>query len=204
MFVQKIAAQKVFLFGAISARIPRLLRDLTLREPPEMPYPQNRDGKSANVVADHFLLKIDVSSGDTISNLKMQKLCYFSQVASLVHKEESLFDDEIQAWAHGPVIPNLYKRFRRYGWQAIDPTDLRTHPDKFLDEAERRLLDKVWGKLSGYTAKYLEQLSHKDEAWKRQYTPEKPGGRCSNVIAPQHILEFYNSGKQPSWLKSIG
>ena len=169
-----------------------------------MPYPQNRDGKSAHVVADHFLLKIVFSAGDTISNLKMQKICYFSQVASLVHREQPIFDDEIQAWAHGPVIPKLYRRFRQYGWQAIDPTDLKTRPSKILEDGEKLLLDRVWKKLSGYSAKHLEQLSHKDEAWKRQYTPEKPGGRCNNVISTKQILEFYNSNRQPGWLKSLG
>ena len=169
-----------------------------------MPYPQSRDGKSAHLVADHFLLKIVFSAGDTISNLKMQKLCYFSQVASLVHRNEPLFEDEIQAWAHGPVIPNLYRRFRHFGWQAIDPTELRTRPDKLLDDDEKLLLDRVWKTLSGFSAKNLEHLSHKDESWRQQYTPEKPGGRCSNVITPQQILDFYNSINQPRWLKSIG
>ena len=165
---------------------------------------KNRKGKSAHVVADHFLLKIVVSSGDTISNLKMQKLCYFSQVASLVHLGSTVFDDEIQAWAHGPVIPKLYRRFRHYGWQAIDPTDLRTRPDLRLEEDERLLLDRVWRKLSGFSAKYLENLSHNDGAWKRQYTPEKPGGRCNNVITTRQIIDFYNSGTHPGWLKSVG
>lgn len=169
-----------------------------------MSYPQNRAGKSAHVVADHFLLKIVFSAGDTISNLKLQKLCYFSQVASLVHKEQPFFEDEIQAWAHGPVIPNLYRRFRRYGWQAIDPTDLRTRPNRDLDDEEKMFLDRVWNTLSGFSAKHLEDLSHKDEAWKRRYTPEKPGGRCNNVITPKQILDYYNSIAQPKWLQRIG
>ena len=180
------------------------LRVLSPRDEQTMPYPQNRVGNSANVIADHFLLKIDVSSGDTISNLKMQKLCYFSQVASLVHMRQTIFEDEIQAWAHGPVIPTLYRRFRHYGWQSIDPTDLKTRPDKKLAEDEKNLLDKVWKVLSNCSAKHLEHLSHKDEAWKRQYTPEKPGGRCNNVITPEQILKFYGSVKAPKWLNSLG
>ena len=179
-------------------------RSCTPRAEKNMPYLKNRKEKSAHVVADYFLLKLVLSSGDTISNLKMQKLCYFSQVASLVHRDELIFDDEIQAWAHGPVIPNLYRRFRHFGWQAIDPTALRTRPDLRLADDERHLLNRVWKKLSGYSARYLEDLSHKDEAWKRQYTPATPDGRCNNVITPKQILDFYNSGKRPGWLNSIG
>ena len=40
--------------------------------------------KSVHATADYFLGKIDTTAGDTISNLKLQKLCYFAQMASLV------------------------------------------------------------------------------------------------------------------------
>ena len=42
-----------------------------------------------------------------MSTWKLQKLCYYSQAWSLVWDEEPLFSEDIQAWAHGPVIPKL-------------------------------------------------------------------------------------------------
>ena len=126
-----------------------------------MVYPKNyEDHKSANIVADYFLLKVDTSYGDTISNLKMQKLCYFSQAASLSIFDSTIFDDEIQAWAHGPVVKTLYNRFKVYGWQSIDPTNLKTQPLNKLDQNQQKLLDQVWNLLSFLSAKDLEHLSH--------------------------------------------
>jgi uncharacterized phage-associated protein len=40
--------------------------------------------------------------------MKLQKLVYYSQAWSLVWDESPLFEDDIQAWAYGPVVPVLY------------------------------------------------------------------------------------------------
>ncbi|HBY79059.1 MAG TPA: hypothetical protein DEG47_19150, partial [Cyanobacteria bacterium UBA11148] len=40
--------------------------------------------------------------------MKLQKLVYYSQAWSLVWDESPLFDEDIQAWANGPVVPILY------------------------------------------------------------------------------------------------
>ena len=40
---------------------------------------------------------------------KLQKLCYYSQAWSLVWDDEPLFTEKIEAWANGPVIPDLYQ-----------------------------------------------------------------------------------------------
>ena len=170
-----------------------------------MPTQKSDNFRSANVIADHFLLKVNSSAGDTLSNLKLQKLCYFAQAASLAHLNHTLFDDDIEAWAHGPVVPKLYRRFRKYAWQAIDPFDLRVPHKHKLSTGEMLIVDKIWEKLSPHSAKMLEEMSHKDKPWKDNYKPldGKVGGRCNNVITPQKIKSFYTSDEKPTWFKKI-
>jgi hypothetical protein len=43
---------------------------------------------------------------------KLQKLVYYSQVWSLVWNERPLFNERIEAWANGPVVPDLYQLHR--------------------------------------------------------------------------------------------
>ena len=38
---------------------------------------------------------------------KLQKLVYYCQTWSLVWDEKLIFDDPIEAWANGPVVPSL-------------------------------------------------------------------------------------------------
>ncbi|WP_307850044.1 MULTISPECIES: type II toxin-antitoxin system antitoxin SocA domain-containing protein [unclassified Saccharopolyspora] len=39
--------------------------------------------------------------------MKLQKLVYYSQAWHLVWDERPLFDEPVQAWANGPVVPDL-------------------------------------------------------------------------------------------------
>ena len=50
-----------------------------------------------------------------ISNLKLQKLLYFVQAYFLAKKNRPCFNEEIQAWAFGPVVPEAYQEFKQYG-----------------------------------------------------------------------------------------
>lgn len=70
-------------------------------------------------VADYFLAHCDEESGDIISNLKIQKLTYYAQGFSLVLLGKPLFNEKIEAWMHGPVVPELYRKYRDCGNGAL-------------------------------------------------------------------------------------
>ncbi|WP_218124294.1 Panacea domain-containing protein [Chitinophaga filiformis] len=42
----------------------------------------------------------------------MQKLVYYAQAWHLVAFLTPLFEEDIEAWTHGPVIRSLYRRFK--------------------------------------------------------------------------------------------
>lgn len=50
-----------------------------------------------------------------VTQLKLQKLVYFTYEKFLKQTEQKLFADSIYAWKHGPVVKNLYEEFREYG-----------------------------------------------------------------------------------------
>lgn len=50
-----------------------------------------------------------------ISNLKLQKILYFIQAEFLVKKDEPCFEEIIEAWDFGPVIPAVYQEFKVFG-----------------------------------------------------------------------------------------
>ncbi len=51
-------------------------------------------------------------SGRTLSTVKLQKLVYYSQAWHLVWEDRPLFPERIEAWANGPVVPDLYREHR--------------------------------------------------------------------------------------------
>lgn len=65
-----------------------------------------------------FIISYCMDMGTPISNLQLQKILYFLQVA-YVRWGQVLFFEEIYAWQHGPVVPNVYYKFSGYGASKI-------------------------------------------------------------------------------------
>lgn len=58
-----------------------------------------------------------------MSTMKLQKLCYYFQAWSLVWYDSPLFGEDFQAWANGPVCPELfYKTQGKYSVSVNDET----------------------------------------------------------------------------------
>lgn len=54
--------------------------------------------------------KYILSKTGKISTWKLQKLCYYSQAWELAWTGNSLFDEDFEAWANGPVCPELFHK----------------------------------------------------------------------------------------------
>ena len=53
-----------------------------------------------------------------ISNLQLQKILYYVQKVFLENGMEA-FDDEIEAWQFGPVVPEVYYQYCGFGSMSI-------------------------------------------------------------------------------------
>ncbi|MDY7223744.1 Panacea domain-containing protein [Halalkalibacterium halodurans] len=138
---------------------------------------------TAQEVADFFLSRNVPETNREITPLKLQKLVYYAQAWHLVEFDEPLFDEKIEAWDHGPVIPDLYFNYRHYKYNVIDeiPKDI-----KISSERQRKLLEQVWKVYGKFDGKFLEHLTHKEDPWKKAYTPNK-----NNEITLTSIADYY-------------
>lgn len=118
---------------------------------------------TAKDVARYFLATQDEDAGEGISNLKLQKLCYYAQGFSLALLDRPLFKDNIYAWAHGPVVPDLYHQYKTYGDGPIPA------PDDFdfsvYDGETRELLDEVAQVYGQFSAWKLRNMTHSEPPW---------------------------------------
>ncbi len=114
-------------------------------------------------VASYFLAVQDVEEGD-ITNLKLQKLCSYAQAVCLMLLDRPLFNEYIQAWKHGPVIPELYEKYKSLG-KTILPTDnaLSEHYAKQpFDDEEKFILEFTNAHYGAVAAWDLREMSHTD------------------------------------------
>lgn len=104
-----------------------------------------------------------------ITNLKLNKLCYYAQGWSLVKLGKPLFSDEIQAWDYGPVIPDVYHTFKVCGKNPIaEPSE--SFDESRLSSEEISLLIDVYTSYGKYTPGELITMTHKRGGpWDRVY-----------------------------------
>ena len=102
------------------------------------------------------------NSADDISNLKIQKLLYYAQGCSLVSLKRPLFDDDLKAWKHGPVVESVYKKYHVYGNKGIQETPELPGFEPKID----RLLINTYNAFAKYSAWELANLTHREDPWK--------------------------------------
>ena len=121
-------------------------------------------------IAKYFLLRAQ-EDGELISPLKLQKMVYFAYAAYLRKKEgkEKLFNEKIEAWPNGPVVPSLYQDLKKYGAGPIDALEfVDIPPEQFKKNTSKEimeLLDSVYELCSEYTAFQLTAATHREKAW---------------------------------------
>lgn len=144
---------------------------------------------TASQVAGWLLGAIDRDSGDAITPLKLQKLIYYAQAWSLALPERAsaLFDEDVQAWAHGPVAESVFHEYKHAGWDALPaPSEVPAIDDE--DESHLREILAVFGE---YSAKRLERMTHNEDPWLEARGDLAPETRSNAVISKEHMTVFY-------------
>lgn len=125
-----------------------------------------------------------------LSSWKLQKLCYYSQAWSLAWTDKPLFQEEFEAWANGPVCPQLFAAHR--GKFTVNPEMISGKPES-LDADERDSIDVVikdYGKLEPYE---LRELTHQEDPWKIARGDLPEDARCNAVITKDSMGEYYGA-----------
>lgn len=98
-----------------------------------------------------------------ISNLKLQKLLYYTWIGFYKVTEKALFDDEICAWQFGPVVPEVYYEFCSYAGISIS---LPYECNADLSEYEKGILDNTLSEFANLSASVLVERTHsKGKPW---------------------------------------
>jgi uncharacterized phage-associated protein len=114
-------------------------------------------------VARYFLSLVDEEAGDSLSNLKLQKLVYYAQGFHLALHDEPLFRERIEAWAHGPVVPDLYHALKKFGAAAVT-FDGEFNTDTF-SATEKELLNEIYSVFGQFSASRLRNITHQEPPW---------------------------------------
>lgn len=135
-------------------------------------------------VAAYILLKIG-----TMTTMKLQKLVYYCQAWSLVWDEKLLFKENIEAWANGPVVRELFAYHR--GMFQISSVSIG-NPD-LLNDDQKETVDAVIEYYGNKPSQWLIDLTHMEDPWKKARVGLPVSSRCDRVITLEDMAEYYSS-----------
>lgn len=142
----------------------------------------------ANVydIADFFIELAQYDDNDTITNMRINKLLYFSQAWYMVRYNTPLFDEEFEAWDFGPVVPCIYQKYKSKGKNNISKVSDGFSADIFSENEIMTLLDvaKYYGQFS--TSSLVARTHTKGTPWANVY---KKGE--NNIINKESILLYF-------------
>ena len=124
-----------------------------------------------------------------VTTWKLQKLVYYSQAWSLVWDDDVLFPEEIEAWANGPVVRELYDAHRR----EYRVSRLANGDADALTLDQRGTVDAVLEFYGDKSSQWLSDLTHMEDPWRaaRKGLPECERG--NTIIPKQDLAEYYGS-----------
>ena len=121
-------------------------------------------------VARYFLKRSQEIDSKGLDPMKLNKLVFLAQGWHLGIHDESLINEDIEAWKHGPVIPSLYHKFKWYRARTIPFKKYKDIPDQLLTDKITEFLDMVWSSYKDHNAVYLSNLTHiKDSPWEKTW-----------------------------------
>lgn len=126
-----------------------------------------------------------------ITTVKLQKLVYYCQAWSLVWDEQPLFNESIQAWANGPVVPALFNIHK--GLYYISPSDIPNGNPNNLSITQKETINSIIKHYGGKSAQWLVDLTHLENPWKDARSGCDCGEACSNEITHASMMDYYSS-----------
>ena len=140
-------------------------------------------------VSCHDVAKYILEKAGEMTAMKLQKLLYYSQAWSLVWDDAPLFDERIEAWANGPVVPKVYElhrgKFKVSDWPRGDISR--------LSPQQRETIDAVLDFYGNRSAQWLSDLTHIEAPWRLARQGLRPDERGNREITHAMMAEYYGS-----------
>lgn len=130
-----------------------------------------------------YIITICNYRGDSISNLKLQKLLYYVQGRKLKLFDEPMFLEPVSAWKYGPVVREVYNYYSIYSSRPIEgvfETNICIEDMMLINDVIDEKIDiPVWD---------LVQQTHNEDPWKYIYSMFGNGAKIPNENIKQYFI----------------
>lgn len=133
--------------------------------------------------------------GKEVTPLALQKLLYYAQGFYKVFFGRFLFDDDCQAWVHGPVYYKIYEKYKSFKSGNI-PLYMDYDVADMIDDEKRGLIDVIVRYFGYYNGKALEQMSHYETPWINARVGLTATENTNRIIDKEDISDYFEKVKE--------
>ncbi|MDE8193520.1 DUF4065 domain-containing protein [Erysipelothrix rhusiopathiae] len=134
----------------------------------------------------NYIIEYSNSKGYSIKNIRLQKTLYAVQGLSLLNRDMPAFNEKIEAWKYGPVVPDIYYNYASYGPSEITKEGIMSNMIIFTSlgiqekEYSNDLISSDMKEVIESTVDFFSKMkdfdivdwSHAHTAWFSTYNPD--------------------------------
>ena len=153
----------------------------------------------------NFMLDRAETEGLDLTPMKLLKLVYIGYGWVLAVLDKRLFEEPIEAWAHGPVVKSLYHEFKHFGRDPISGRSIEFDLEDFSVQTPRigkddnhtlLVLGIVWNIYKKFSAWDLRNKTHEPGSpWSKVYRPNSFG-----IVIPDELIKRHFTNKISAYL----
>lgn len=122
---------------------------------------------------------------------KLQILSYYFVAWEYALFDTSFVSDTVfQAWINSPISPELYDKYKDYGWDNIKQ---KQDNSSLFDSKVLELLESVWLTYGDKSANELEALTRSEYPWKNARKGLKEREISNKTIDSEDMKRYYRS-----------
>lgn len=133
-----------------------------------------------------YVIWYEHTRGRLTNNLRLAKQLYFIQVNFLVNKKEPCYNEKLIAWDFGPVVEEVYREYKYYGFAMIPPDKFRNKINNRKDES---LMSDMLNCLAKYSTSALVKIIHRQDPWENAYYST---WNIDHEISHKSIVDYYD------------
>ena len=141
---------------------------------------------TAITIAD-AILRLAKKRGLSLTPMQVNKISYIAHGWAFPILGKGLFNDRIEAWKYGPVIPTIYHATKAYGRRPVPHDRIEVETPIGIDQKTLDFLDDVVAKYGHLSGERLSTLTHEPGTpWDQTYQP-----RVMNLQIPDYMISQY-------------
>lgn len=118
-----------------------------------------------------------------LTPMQVLKLVYISHGWMLGLHQRPLFDENVEVWKYGPVVPGVYRKYKEFRGNPIDSPGKDHKGD--MDRSKRDVIGQVFDEYATYTGIELSELTHQEGS------PWDTARKTRMDIIPNDLIQTY-------------